>query len=62
VPQEPQREMEFVFVEHVREVFDEALLPAIAKPASPSTNGERSAKTSGARKSPVKVKARARKK
>jgi ATP-dependent Lon protease len=62
VPQEPQREMEFVFVEHVREVFDEALLPAIAKPASPSTNGERSAKTSGSRKSPVKVKARARKK
>ena len=29
VPQEPQRDMEFVFVEHVQQVFNEALLPPV---------------------------------
>lgn len=29
VPQEPQREMEFVFVDNVQQVFQEALLPAL---------------------------------
>ena len=31
VPQEPQRDMEFVFVENVQQVFDHALLPPSAK-------------------------------
>lgn len=31
VPQEPQRDMEFVFVENVQQVFDHALLPAKEK-------------------------------
>lgn len=35
VPQEPQRDMEFVFVEHVQQVFDHALLPSAEK-AKPS--------------------------
>lgn len=34
VPEEPKRDMEFVFVEHVRQVFDEALLPSSDKPKS----------------------------
>jgi ATP-dependent Lon protease len=44
VPKEPQRDMEFVFVENVREVFNEALLVA-ATPAPLSTNGRRAIKT-----------------
>ncbi len=32
VPQEPQREMEFVFVDNVQQVFQEALLPALVAP------------------------------
>ncbi len=32
VPEEPQREMEFVFVNEIRQVLDEALLPSIRKP------------------------------
>ena len=32
VPQEPQREMEFVFVDNVQQVFQEALLPAVVAP------------------------------
>jgi ATP-dependent Lon protease len=39
VPKEPQREMEFVFVENVRQVFIEALLPA-ATPPKAATNGK----------------------
>ncbi len=34
VPQEPQRDMEFVFVEHVQQVFDHALLPSTEKAKS----------------------------
>ena len=49
VPEEPKREMEFVFVEHVQQVFDQALLPASEKPkavkAKPQTsNGKHAAK------------------
>jgi ATP-dependent Lon protease len=29
VPKEPQRDMEFVFVENIRQVLDEALLPPL---------------------------------
>ncbi|HEY7184701.1 MAG TPA: endopeptidase La [Blastocatellia bacterium] len=44
VPKEPQRDLEIVFVENVREVFAEALLPAVAAPKV-STNGRASLKT-----------------
>ncbi|MBL8190351.1 MAG: AAA family ATPase, partial [Acidobacteria bacterium] len=49
VPEEPKREMEFVFVEHVQQVFDQALLPASEKPkavkAKPQTsNGKHAGK------------------
>ncbi|MEP7271743.1 MAG: endopeptidase La [Acidobacteriota bacterium] len=38
VPKEPQREMEFVFVENIRQVLEEALLPAItAEAEAPAT-------------------------
>ncbi len=44
VPKEPQRDMEFVFVENVQQVFNEALLPAneIPSPApiATATNGQ----------------------
>ena len=39
VPEEPKHDMEFVFVENVLQVFDEALLPAIGK-TKVSTNGK----------------------
>jgi hypothetical protein len=52
VPQEPQRDMEFVFVENVQQVFSEALLPSIAPP--PVTNGKRSIKTTHAKKASSK--------
>jgi len=39
VPKEPQRDLEIVFVENVREVFAEALLPAVARPKV-LTNGK----------------------
>lgn len=47
VPPEPQRDMEFVFVENVRQVFDEALLsttekPKAEKPKTASSNGKHS--------------------
>ena len=36
IPEEPQKEMEFVFVDHVQQVFTEALLPIAGKePISP---------------------------
>ena len=45
MPKEPQRDIEIVFVENVRQVFAEALLPAIARPKV-STNGKATLKTS----------------
>ena len=36
VPQEPQKEMDFVFVENVQQVFREALLPTQSAPARPA--------------------------
>ena len=36
VPQEPQKEMDFVFVENVQQVFREALLPTPSAPARPA--------------------------
>jgi ATP-dependent Lon protease len=47
VPEEPQRDMEIVFVENVQQVFAEALLPAVqppAKAAKASPNGKPQAK------------------
>ncbi len=62
VPKEPQREMEFIFVDNVRQVFDEALMPAVVQPKV-STNGKRVLKTSSANKTKSKAgkKTRARK-
>ncbi len=40
VPEEAQKGMEFVFVEHVREVFTEALAPLPNQPAAESRNGK----------------------
>ncbi len=54
VPKEPQRDMEFVFVENVQQVFDEALLPPIALPEV-LTNGKHVIKTAGAKKPGGKV-------
>jgi len=47
VPEEPKRDMEFVFVENVQQVFKEALLPATEKPKieklkAASSNGKHS--------------------
>ncbi len=53
VPEEPQREMEFIFVENVKQVFDEALMSATPLPP-PSTNGKSGIKTSG-KKATVKA-------
>ncbi|HKX32768.1 MAG TPA: endopeptidase La [Blastocatellia bacterium] len=50
VPQEPQRDMEFIFVENVQQVFDEALLPSITLPPPHATNGKRPIKTVAAKK------------
>jgi ATP-dependent Lon protease len=44
VPKEPQRDMEFVFVENVREVFNEALL-VVPAPPPVETNGKRAIKS-----------------
>ena len=38
VPKEPQREMSFVFVDDIRDVLREALLPALPDPAQASEN------------------------
>jgi ATP-dependent Lon protease len=59
VPQEPQREMEFVFVENVREVFSEALLPAAAPP-QPETNGKHKTQVARAASKPKKAKTKLR--
>jgi ATP-dependent Lon protease len=64
VPKEPQRDMEFIFVENVREVFNEALLVAPAPPPV-LTNGQRGIKTTtttkkSAGKSVKKVRAKKR--
>ena len=45
VPEEPKRDMEFVFVENVQQVFKEALLPAAEKlkdekPKTAASNGK----------------------
>ncbi|MBO0721849.1 MAG: endopeptidase La, partial [Blastocatellia bacterium] len=58
VPEEPQREMEFVFVEHVKEVFDIALMPPPPPMPPPSTNGKSGLKTT-AKKAGVKTGKRA---
>ncbi|MBO0800670.1 MAG: endopeptidase La, partial [Blastocatellia bacterium] len=58
VPEEPQREMEFVFVEHVKEVFDIALMPPPPPLPPPSTNGKSGLKTT-AKKAGVKTGKRA---
>jgi len=54
VPKEPQRDIEIIFVENVRQVFAEALLPAIARPKV-STNGKAPLKSA----EPIKTKAKA---
>jgi ATP-dependent Lon protease len=53
VPEEPQRDMEFVFVENVKQVFDEALM-SVAPPAAHSTNGKNGIKAT-AKKAGVKA-------
>ncbi|MDX2034039.1 MAG: endopeptidase La [Blastocatellia bacterium] len=72
VPEEAQKGMEFVFVEHVRDVFTEALAPLPDTPAVPApepvaplpvekTNGKRPAKKAAkAAKAPAKAKAGAK--
>lgn len=50
VPPEPQRDMEFVFVENVRQVFNEALLPPAAKSVS---NGQAVSTENGKRKAHI---------
>ncbi len=63
VPKEPQREMEFVFVENVRQVFDEALMSSLPQPTA-STNGKQDLKPPAANrirpKTTKKVRARKR--
>jgi ATP-dependent Lon protease len=56
VPEEAQKGMEFVFVEHVREVFKEALAPSPKEAASPSgnKNGKGNLKSS-AKRAPKKI-------
>jgi len=54
VPKEPQRDLEIVFVENVREVFAEALLPAAARPKV-STNGKAVLKTTDLNKTKAKT-------
>lgn len=59
VPPEPQRDMEIVFVDNVRQVFAEALLPAM-KAAKVSHNGKPSVKRKFAAKSAKKSQAKSR--
>jgi ATP-dependent Lon protease len=49
VPKEPQRDLEIIFVDNVRQVFAEALLPALAAPKV-STNGKGAVKTADSTK------------
>jgi ATP-dependent Lon protease len=53
VPKEPQRDIQIVFVENVREVFAEALLPAPARPKV-LTNGKATLKTADLNKTKAK--------
>jgi len=53
VPKEPQRDLEIIFVENVRQVFAEALLPAIAR-TKVSTNGKAPLKSAEAIKTKTK--------
>jgi ATP-dependent Lon protease len=55
VPEEPQRELDIVFVENVREVFELALLPPVAPPEI-STNGNATLKTADQNKIKAKPK------
>ncbi|MCG3159282.1 MAG: hypothetical protein JMDDDDMK_00268 [Acidobacteria bacterium] len=59
VPPEPQRDMEIIFVDNVRQVFAEALLPAM-KAAKISHNGKPSVKRKSAAKSAKKSQAKNR--
>jgi ATP-dependent Lon protease len=59
VPEEPQRQMEFIFVENVRQVFDIALMPAIPRPAA-SSNGKPVAQSSHSGKTKTKASKKAR--
>src|SRR5262249_46367997 len=43
VPEEPKRDMEFVFVENVQQVFNEALLPEAVKARPVSSDGKHAA-------------------
>jgi ATP-dependent Lon protease len=54
VPKEPQRDIQIVFVENVREVFAEALLPAVARPKV-LTNGKAPIKTADSNKLKAKT-------
>jgi ATP-dependent Lon protease len=54
VPKEPQRDIEIVFVENVREVFTVALLPGAARPRV-STNGKATLKTTDLSKTKAKT-------
>jgi len=54
VPKEPQRDLEIVFVENVREVFNEALLPSVAPPKI-ITNGKATLKTPALNKTKAKI-------
>jgi ATP-dependent Lon protease len=47
VPKEPKREMEFVFVEDVREVFEIALAPPLEQPGRTEGKAEKAASSSG---------------
>jgi ATP-dependent Lon protease len=54
VPKEPQRDMDIVFVDNVRQVFAEALLPALEAPKV-STNGKVAVKTTESSKAKPKA-------
>src|SRR5215475_3275346 len=54
VPKEPQRDIEIVFVDNVRQVFAEALLPAVAGPKV-STNGKAMLKPGDSNKAKTKA-------
>jgi hypothetical protein len=54
VPKEPQRDLEIVFVENVREVFAQALLPVAPRPKI-STNGKAVIKTTNLNKTKAKT-------
>jgi ATP-dependent Lon protease len=53
VPKEPQRDMDFVFVDHVRQVFAEALMPAEPQPKIES-NGKKAIKSTHTKKNAAK--------